>query len=517
MMGILTGISLKSNNVTIPTERIHPMQRDLTKGSITKELFRFAVPYLAANFLQTFYGLTDLFITGQFKGAASISGVSIGSQLMHMLTVIIVGLAMGTTVTLSRAVGAKDQKTVRRCIGNTITLFILFAAVLTFLLIVLIHPIIAALSTPAEAVGETRNYMLICFIGIPFITAYNVIASIFRGLGDTTTPMIFVAIAGVINIGLDYLMIGPMDMGAAGAALATVLSQAVSVILALIVLHQASHRTVPAHTDELRIHQEAASSASDVPRGSSGKATAGSFPSIHLVLADLKPEAAVMKSLVSVGIPISCQDGFIQVSFLVITAIANARGVETAAAVGIVEKIISFLFLVPSSMLGTLSAFAAQNAGAGLHDRSRKALHVSIATCSIYGAVIFLLCQVLADQIVSWFAPGDPQVVTLGGQYLRSYAADVCFGGIQFCFSGYFSAYGKAIYSFIHNITSITCVRIPGAWLASKWFPDTLYPMGWAPPLGSLLSIVICLAFYHHLKQLSCSPDKRNVSLSLRQ
>lgn len=444
------------------------MQRDLTKGSITRGLFRFAVPYLIANFLQTFYGLTDLFITGQFNGAASISGVSIGSQLMHMVTVVIVGLAMGSTVMISRAFGAKDKKSVIRCIGNTVTLFAAFAVVLTAMLCLLINPIITALSTPPEAVAETRRYMMICFAGIPFITAYNVIAGVFRGLGDTATPMIFVAIAGVINIGLDWFMIGPLHMGAAGAALATVISQAVSVLLELAAFRKMEN-------------------------------------AVRISLSDLKPDSSVMRHIASIGVPIACQDGFIQISFLVITAIANSRGVETAAAVGIVEKIISFLFLVPSAMLGTLSSFAAQNAGAGLHRRGRQALRISVLFCCAYGAVIFVLCQFLSEGIVSLFVRDDAAVVRLGGEYLRSYSADVFFAGIQFSFSGYFSAYGKAIYSFIHNIISITCVRIPGVWLTSKWFPDTLYPMGWASPLGSAVSSVICVGFYLHMRHSEVS------------
>lgn len=498
------------------------MQRDLTKGSIPKGLFRFALPYLLSTFLQTFYGLADLFITGQFNGAASISGVSIGSQLMHMVTVIIVGLAMGTTVLLGRAVGAKDQKAVSRCIGNTVTLFAVFSVVLTIILSLLVNPIIRALSTPAEAVSETRNYMLICFTGIIFITAYNVISGIFRGLGDTTTPMIFVAIAGVLNIGLDYLMIGPMHMGARGAALATVLSQVVSVIFALTALIHMGRKSRARDAGQTHPQmkgndsnstqsgtQQHPSAGKPAPQGSDSitdqdkrvSSPAADSVEIRLCLSDLIPDASIMKNILGVGVPVACQDGFIQISFLVITAIANSRGVEVAAAVGIVEKIISFLFLVPSAMLGTVSAFASQNNGAGLHERSRKGLFLSMRFCVLYGIVIFILCQFLANGLVSLFVKDDPEVVILGGQYLRSYSADVIFAGIHFCFSGYFSAYGKSIYSFVHNILSVTCVRIPGAWLASKLFPDTLYPMGWAPPLGSLLSVIICIFFYRHLQK----------------
>lgn len=427
-------------------------------------MFRFSGPYLIASFLQTFYGLADLFITGQFNGAAEVTAVSVGSQVTHMLTVIIVGLAMGTTVSISHEVGAGDNKRAARCIGNSVTVFAVFAAAATVLLLLLVHPILAALQTPEESVSSASQYLSICFFGIPFITAYNVISSIFRGLGDTKRPMIFVAIAGVLNIGLDTLFIGPMHMGAAGAALATVIAQACSVVMALFSLKKYD-------------------------------------TGIHLSREDYRPDAWTTRRILGIGAPISLQDGLIQVSFLVITSIADSRGVEIAAAVGIVEKIISFLFLVPSAMLSTVSAIAAQNAGAGKHERGRKALFMGIRVCVLFGAVVFLLCQFLAPQIVGLFVHNEPAVVRYGAQYLRSYSLDCMFAGVHFCFSGYFSAYGKSLYSFFHNILSVLTIRIPGAYLASVFYPDNLYPMGLAAPMGSLLSDAVCILLYRSFQK----------------
>ena len=423
---------------------------------------QFAVPYLIACFLQTFYGMADLFITGQFNGAAAVSAVAVGSQVMHMLTVVIVGLAMGTTVCISRSVGAGSKKHVAGFIGNSAVLFSGFAAVLTILLLIFTRGILKLLAVPSEALVQARQYLIICFVGVPFITAYNVVSSIFRGLGDTKSPMIFVAIAGLINVGFDYILIGPLGMGAAGAAIATVGSQAFSVVIALIFLLRGKE-------------------------------------SIGVSRRDFVPDRDYMGQLLGIGVPVAFQEGLIQVSFLVITAIANSRGVNVAAAVGIVEKIICFLFLVPSSMLSTVSAVAAQNAGAGKHERGRKALWYGISVCVITGAVVFVTCQFAAERIVGVFVTDEPEVVRLGGQYLRSYTIDCAVAGIQFCFSGYFSAYGKSLYSFFHNITSIALVRIPGAYLASVLFPATLYPMGLAAPMGSLLSSVICVFLYRRL------------------
>ena len=438
------------------------MQKDLTRGNLFGKMMQFAVPYLIACFLQTFYGMADLFITGQFNGAAAVSAVAVGSQVMHMLTVVIVGLAMGTTVCISRSVGAGSKRQVAGFIGNSAVLFTGFAAVLTVVLLLSTGGILKLLAVPEEALLQARQYLIICFIGVPFITAYNVVSSIFRGLGDTKSPMVFVAIAGLINVGFDYILIGPMGMGAAGAAIATVGSQAFSVVIALLFL--------------LR-----------------GK------DSLQVTRRDFRPDGQYMGQLLGIGVPVAFQEGLIQVSFLVITAIANSRGVDVAAAVGIVEKIISFLFLVPSSMLSTVSAVTAQNAGAGLHERGKKALRYGITVCVAVGAVVFVICQFAADGIVSLFVVNEPEVVRLGGQYLRSYSVDCAIAGIQFCFSGYFSAYGRSQYSFIHNIISIALVRIPGAYLASVLYPQTLYPMGLAAPMGSLLSSVICLFLYKRL------------------
>lgn len=432
---------------------------NLTQGPLLPQMMAFAIPYLIACFLQTFYGMADLFITGLFNGAAPITAVSIGSQLMHMLTVIIVGLAMGTTVSISRAVGGGNQKEASFCIGNSVLLFALFSLIGTVLLFLAIDPILSLLKTPAKAFEDTKAYLLICFAGIPFIVAYNVLAGIFRGLGDTRTPMYFVTLAGFINLLLDYIFIGPMAMGAAGAAAATILSEAVSVLLCLLYLSRTNL-------------------------------------GLSITRKDFSFDALRMRTLLAIGLPISCQDGLIQISFLIITAIANSRGVEVAAAVGIVEKVISFLFLVPSAMLSTVAAFTAQNAGAGNDERGRQALRYGIRICILFGLLTTLFVHFRAEWVVSLFVTHEPEVVRLGGEYFRTYVIDCIFAGIHFCFSGYFSAYGKSIYSFLHNMISIVTVRVPGTYLAILLFPETLSPMGLAAPMGSLLSAMICVGLY---------------------
>ena len=442
---------------------MNSLEKNLTNGSVLKNIAYFSLPYLLSYFLQTLYGLADLFIIGQFEGVASTTAVSIGSQVMHMLTVMIVGLAMGSTVCIGQAVGAGDKKHASAAIGNTVTLFMLLSVVITALLLALVRPIVSVMSTPAEAADGTRAYLTICFIGIPFITAYNIISSIFRGLGDSKSPMIFIAVACAANIALDYIFIGAMGLGPAGAALGTTLSQAISVVFALVV----------------------------ILRRKSG---------ISLERRDLHPQRDTMGRLLRIGVPVAAQDGLIQIAFIVITVIANRRGLDAAAAVGIVEKIISFVFLVPSSMLSTVSALCAQNIGAGKQARAEQTLRYAIIIAVSFGIIIALLTQFISEQAVGLFTP-DVIVITLGGQYLRGYIWDALFAGIHFCFSGYFCACGRSEISFIHNISAIALVRIPGVYLTSKLFPDTLFPMGLATAAGSLLSVIICVIAFALLKK----------------
>lgn len=439
------------------------MEKNLTTGSVLKTIIYFALPYLLSYFLQTLYGMADLYITGQFNGVDSITAVSNGSQVMHMLTVIIVGLAMGTTVIIGKAIGGNKLDNAGRAIGNTITLFMGIAIVMTIVFLIAAKPIVLLIGVPQEAVAGTVRYLIICFIGIPFIAAYNIISSIFRGLGDSKSPMYFIGISCLTNITLDYVFIGLCDLGPSGAALGTVLSQTFSVIVAFISIRKRK-------------------------------------TGIKLVKEDFIPDRKVLGEILKVGIPVAVQDGCIQVAFIIITVIANHRGLDDAAAVGIVEKMISAIFIIPSSMLATVSALSAQNIGAGKYDRAAKTLKYATMITSVYGVFMAVIMQVLAAPLLALFTK-DAAVVVLGTQYMKGYIIDSIFAGVHFCFSGYFAAYGKSYIGFMHNIISITFVRVPGSYLASKLFGDTLFPMGLAAPAGSLLSVIICVCAYIYLKR----------------
>lgn len=438
------------------------MNNKLITGKLPGTLITFALPYLLSSFLQTFYGMADLFVIGQFNGADCLTAVSIGSQFTHFITVMIIGLAMGITIQLGHAIGGKNYNKVSEVISNSIVLFAGLSAVLVAILLFGVNGIISIMSTPAEAVPQMQDYLYVCFIGIPFIIAYNVISAIFRGLGDSKSPMYFIGIACVVNVLLDYVFVGGFGMQAMGAAVATISAQAASSIIGFICLL---------------------------------KKDFGFKLNIKPAL-----KSDIAGAVIRTGTPVAMQDGFIQVSFLVITVFANARGLVDASAVGVVEKLISFFFLVPSAFLGSLSALVSINAGAKEYARTNSILKYALSICCIYSLSIIAICQMIPDVFLGLFTE-DELIIKAGVGYLRSYSVDTLFASVHFCFSGYFCGLGSTSISFIHNLISVIAVRIPGSYFASKMFLDTLFPMGCAAPAGSLLSVFICVGFYVYLKK----------------
>ena len=441
---------------------------DLTSGNIKKIVIQFALPYLFASFMQTFYGLVDLFVVGLFDPTQTSTAVSIGSQFMHVITVMIVGLTLGTTVVIGQHVGAGDKNRSEKATGTSVLFFLILSFVLTGILLLCSRSLVSILLTPAEAVPETLSYLRICFAGIPFIVAFNVISSIYRGYGDSNRPMFFVGIACIVNIALDFVFIGLMDLGASGAALGTVCGQAVAVIAGLIYTKSRSADILP-QRKHYRFYKN----------------------ELFFVL--------------RVGFPIFIQEGLIQLAFIIIQVIGNSRGLIDATSIGITEKFIGFLFLVPSAFLSAISAVTAQNYGAGKQERARKALYFAVTVNMCWGILCCLLCELFPGTFISIFR-NDPAIIASATLYLRSYSFDVIFASIHFCFSGYFNGSSHSGITFFHNILSAVLIRIPGAWILSRLYPHTLMPMGIAAPAGSLLSVLICLFFFRRIIKKESSP-----------
>lgn len=436
---------------------------ELTKGKIGKTLVIFAIPFLLASFLQALYGAVDLFVVGKFDTSTEVSAVAIGSQLMQTITGITMGISMGITVLIGHAIGEKKDEKAANAVGSGAILFIILAIVLTPVVFFSIDNLISILHTPAKAVTETRAYLKYCSLGIPFIVGYNGISGIFRGIGDSKTPMFFVLIACIINITLDFVFIGAFDLGAEGAALATVIAQGVSFIISLVYIYK---------------------------KGLSFKLSRDNF----------KLDKPSVRYILKVGSPLALQDALVNVSFLIITAIINTMGLVASASVGVVEKIIIFAMLPPTSFASAVSAMTAQNIGAGKPNRAKKTLFYGIGFSLVFEIIFFIIAQINPEMITSIFS-NDKAVISSAADYLMSYSIDCILVCFVFCLNAYFSGCGKSVISFIHSMIATFLVRVPMSYFMANLKGSSLYDIGFAAPLASLVSIIICIGYFLYLSK----------------
>jgi len=430
---------------------------DFTQGPILAKLLRFAMPVLGAMILQVMYGAVDLMVVGRFADAAAVSAVSTGSQLMHTITTVVTGLSMGTTVLLGRTLGEGRSERAGGVIGGAIWLFGALALALSAMTVVFAPQLCGLMHAPAEAFEQTVSYVRICGAGTLFIVAYNVLGSVFRGIGDSKTPLLSVIIACIANIAGDLLFVCGLKLAAAGAALATVMAQALSVAICLVVIKK---RGLP-------------------------------FPfTAKDMNLSLRPITATMR----LGAPIALQDLLVSLSFMVILAIVNSLGLVASAGVGVAEKLCGFIMLVPSAFSQSLSAFVAQNIGAGKPQRARRAMLCGMLASFTIGMAMFYMGFFHGDVMCGWFA-GDPQVIAAGADYLKSYAIDTLMTAFLFCFIGYFNGCGATTFVMLQGLIGAFGVRIPVSFVMSRMEPVSLFKIGMATPSSTLVQIVLCTGF----------------------
>lgn len=409
---------------------------DLTQGSVPKVLLQFAVPYLLANVLQALYGGADLFVVGQFDDAASVAGVAIGSQVMQTVTGIILGLTTGITVLIGIATGARNDKDLAAIIGSSVWLFAIIGLGLTLAMTAFHEAIALVMHTPAEAMADTKHYLLICSLGIPFIIGYNVVCGILRGLGDSRTPLYFVALACVINIVLDFVLVGGFHQRAAGAAVATIASQGISFVTALWFLHRRGFH-------------------------------------FRFTRRDVRLNGYFSRRVMTLGAPIALQDALVNVSFLIITVIVNQMGVVASAALGVVEKIIVFAMLPPMAISSAVAAMTAQNYGAGLLGRMNLCLRSGIGMALVFGVSVCIYSQFLPDTLTGIFT-NDALVIGMASEYLHGYSIDCIIVSFVFCINSYFSGQGNSLFPMIHSMIATFLFRIPLSWAFSHIDPTSL-------------------------------------------
>lgn len=413
--------------------------------------------------LQAAYGAVDLLVVGRFGSTSGLSAVSTGSQVLNLVTFVVIQFATAITVLIARYLGEKKPERIGSVIGGAVVVFAGISIILFFLMVVFAHPIAVLIQAPTEAVDLTTSYVRTCGGGMLVIVAYNLIGCIFRGLGDSRTPLITVAIACVFNVAGDLLLCAVFDMGTAGAAIATVFAQIVSVIVSFILI---SKKDLPftIKKENIRIHK------------------------------------TYLRKMTAFGAPIALQDLLVSISFLIILAIVNGMGVIASAGVGVAEKVCAFIMLISSAFMQSMSAFVAQNYGAGRLTRARKALHYGIAVSFTVGIVMFAITFFHGDILAGIFS-SDPEVIAATADYLKAYAIDCLFTAIFFCYTGFYNGIGRTRFVMIQGILGAFCVRVPVSYIMSIQPNTSLFHIGLATPMSSILQLILCVGFMLRLQK----------------
>lgn len=432
-------------------------KNDFTQGSIIKKLLRFMIPILGALILQAMYGAVDILVVGRFGTTAGISGVSTGSSIVNLITFTITGLTMGVTVLMGQYFGEKKEEKVGMVVGGAIWLFLVLAVFIAAAMLVFARPLAVLMQAPEEALDLTVLYVRICGGGIFFIIAYNVISSISRGIGDSNMPLIFVGIACVVNIVGDLLFIAVFQWNVAGAALATVMAQAVSVILSIFIIRKRK----PPFTMKLEYVR-------------------------------CNPE---IKKFVRVGIPIAFQEVLTQLSFLALCAFINRLGLDASSGYGVANKIVSFVMLVPGALMQSMASLVAQNVGAGQEKRARKAMLTGMAVGCTIGVFIALLSFSHGDLLAAVFS-GDAAVIARAAEYLKGFAPEAVVTSVLFSFIGYYNGHSRTLFVMLQGIAQTFIVRLPVSYFMSIQPDASLTMIGLAAPCATVFGIVINLLYF---------------------
>ena len=415
------------------------------------------LPVLGALILQAAYSAVDLLVVGRFGSTAGLSAVSTGSQLMNLVTFMVTQLAMGATVLIARYLGEKKPERIGAVLGGATVVFAILATVLFVLLVFFAHPIAVLMQAPSEALGLTTRYVRICGMGIFFIVAYNMLAAIFRGLGDSKSPLLFVLVACLINIAGDLLFVAGFKMDAAGAAIATIMAQAVSVVLAIVILLK-----------------------KDLP--------------FTLKKSDFRLNPQCRKFL-QVGLPLALQEVLTQASFLALCAFVNRLGLTASSGYGVASKIVSFAMLIPSALMQSMASFVAQNVGASKPKRAKQAMFTGMGIGLVFGCAVFALVMLKGDMLAGIFST-DAEVVQKGFEYLKGFAPETILTAILFSMLGYFNGNNKTVFVMIQGLVQTLLVRLPMSYLMSIQPNASLTKIGLAAPVSTLVGVLLNTAFY---------------------
>lgn len=430
---------------------------DFTQGSILKKLFWFMLPILGALILQAAYGAVDLLVVGKFGSTAGLSAVSTGSQVLNLVTFVVTQFAMGITVLIARYIGEKKTGQIGKVLGGGVVAFTIISIGLFIFMVCFARLISVLMQAPTEAVSLTTVYVRICGSGIFFIVAYNVLAAIFRGLGDSRSPLIFVFVACIVNIVGDMLLVAGLHMDAAGAALATVLAQAVSVVCAIVMLFRKKLPFSIAKSD-FRLNKQC-------------------------------------RKFLEIGLPLALQEFLTQLSFLALCAFVNRLGLEASSGYGVACKIVNFAMLIPSSLMQSMASFVSQNVGAGNKKRARQAMFTGIGIGAAFGCVVFCIVMFKGDVLAGCFS-NDAAVIQKGFEYLKGFAPETILTAVLFSMIGYFNGNNKTLWVMIQGLTQTLLVRLPMAYIMSIQPNASLTNIGIAAPTSTVVGIVLNIIFF---------------------
>ncbi|MBD5456436.1 MAG: MATE family efflux transporter [Lachnospiraceae bacterium] len=434
-------------------------ENNLTEGNILKTLLLFAVPFLIANILQSLYGAVDLFVVGRYCSAESVAAVSTGTQVTQIITSLVTGLTLGSTILIGQAMGSGNREKAKKIIGTTLTVFAMVAILLTVIMLVFERWLLTILKAPEESFELTMQYVAICMLGNIFICGYNAISAILRGYGDSKRPMVFVGVACAINIILDFVFVKYCGLDVSGTALATVISQGASMIIAIIYLKKKQFI-------------------------------------FDFRLRSFRPVGSIAGELARVGIPISFQELMVRISFLYLMTVMNNCGVYAAAVVGISSKYDVFAMLSATSMAGALAAITAQNMGAGKWDRARRSLWYGLGIALFISCLFFIWAQINPQSMIRVFA-GDENIIAAGVPFFKSCSYDYFMVTIVFCLNGYLNGREKTVWTMISCSAGALLLRIPMVYLFGRYFGDDLGMLGRIAPIVS--GIMACYTLVYVL------------------
>jgi putative MATE family efflux protein len=439
-------------------------QRDtILEGKIFPPLIRFTIPLLLAILVQALYGAVDLVIVGRFGTMASVSAVSNGSQIMHTVYCIVTSLAMGVTVLVGRAVGAKDDAAAAKTVGAMLRFFTVVAVIMAVALFFGAKPLAVLMNVPEKAVPGTVIYLKICAVGMIFIVAFNAVCALFRGMGDSNSPFIIISIACAVNVAGDLLLVGVYGLDTAGAAIATAFAQAVSAVLAIVVIRR------------------------------------GGLP-FKVRRSDFKNTGKTQLRILKIGGPIAAQDALVSTSFIILMGIINELGLVASASLGIAEKMFLFLAIVPMSFMSALSAFVAQNMGAKQPQRAWQATKIAMVVSFAFGIIMFCLTYFAGDFLAGLF-DDDAEIIASTQSYLRGVSWEYLIIPMIFCFLGFFNGIGKTRFVLLEGLVSSFLFRIPLSYYFSRLPGTNMHTIALAVPLSAVVSLVMCTGYYIYVKR----------------